>query len=395
MWPFSFYFWQYGGIAFAMPFLVLFYQGLGFNGTQIGLLAGISPLVTLISTPLWTVLADTTRQHRLILSGTLLGAILGMILYPLLTSFLAVLLVVILYSVMAAPISPMADSATMSMLGEDRSLYGRLRLGGTFGFMLSAPLAGMLVQSYGLRLAFWGCAAMYFLALVSSQMFVHESGMPAARPAALLTHRAHGLGLAGLLNNPRLLLFLSGALVGGFALALVNNFFFPYMKELGASQSLMGLGLSLGTLCEVPIMFFGNRLLKYFKAYPLFLLALALMGLRLVLQYFAASPLQAILIQTSLGATFPAMWIAGVAFADEHAPAGMSASAQGLFNAVLFGVGTALGGFAGGALLESLGARGLSLLFGLVTLVSVAVILLVGKWLLRNSDGTGRKGVGC
>ena len=107
-------------------------------------------------------------------------------------------------------------------------------------------------------------------------------------------------------------------------------------------------------------MFFGNRLLKYFKAYPLFLLALALMGLRVVLQYFAASPLQAILIQTSLGATFPAMWIAGVAFADEHAPAGMSASAQGLFNAVLFGVGTALGGFAGGALLESLGARGLA-----------------------------------
>ena len=375
-WPFSFYFWQYAGIAFVMPFLVLFYQGLGFSGGQIGLLVGISPLVTLVCTPLWTGLADAYRRHALILSLTLAGSILSLLIYPLFNTFLSLLLIVIVYSALAAPISALADNATMSMLGEQRNLYGRLRLGGTFGFALAAPLAGLMVQAYGLKIAFWGCGAMFFLALISGRMFVHEGGPVVVRSGIPL-----GGGLGRLLGNPRYLLFLAGALVGGFGLAASNNFFFPYMKELGADQTSMGIALALGVVFEVPVMFFGNRLLGYFKAYPLFMLSLLLTGLRLALFYLAVSPLQAMAIQTMTGLTFPAMWMAGVAFVDEHAPAGMSASAQGLFNVMVFGVGTALGGFVGGALLESIGAQAMYLVFGLVILASVLVILVIGKCL--------------
>jgi uncharacterized membrane protein YfcA len=59
----------------------------------------------------------------------------------------------------------------------------------------------------------------------------------------------------------------------------------------------------------------------------------------------------------------------------------MSATAQGIFGAVVFGIGTAIGGFTGGALLSSMGARGMYMVFGVILLAIIAVALLIGKLL--------------
>ena len=376
IWPFTFYFWQYAGVAFMAPFVVLYYQKIGFTGGQIGLLAGLYPLITLFSAPLWTGFADATRKHKLILGLTLLGGTLTVFVYPFLTAFLPILFLVVGSSFFLAPVSSLADSATMSMLGNEKEMYGRLRLGGTFGFAIAAPIAGQLVQGFGLKIAFWGCALMYFLALLTSLKLVHDTEQ--VHP---LGNASLGKGSRELMSNPRWLLFLAGALGGGFAMAVTNNYFFPYMKELGANESTMGLALTLGTVCEVPVMFFGNRLLGYFKAYPLFIFSLVITGIRLVLLALAGNPIQALIIQPLNGLAFPAMWMAGVSYVDEYAPAGMSATAQGIFGAAVFGLGNALGGFIGGSLLESLGARGMCMVFGIVMLLIVAAVLLIGRLL--------------
>ncbi len=377
IWPFTFYFWQYAGVAFMAPFVVLFYQQRGFSGTQIGLLAGLSPLITLFAAPLWTGFADSTRRHRLVLSVTLLGFSLFAFILPFLQTFLPVLLVVILFSFFMAPISSLADSATMSMLGAEKSMYGRVRLGGTLGFAIAAPLAGQLVQKYGIQWAFWGASILYFLDFLTSQKFVHASA---------LNHAAESMAEARrtLMKNPRWLVFLGAALGGGIAMSVSNSYFFPYMKEIGANETTMGLALTIGTICEVPVMFFGNHLLKKFKAYPLFLLSLVVTGLRLLLFSVAGSPNQALVIQLLNGLSFPAMWMAGVAYTDEHASAGMSATAQGIFGAVVFGIGTAIGGFLGGALLGSIGAKAMTGVFGLITFATIAIVLVIGKLLPRE-----------
>ena len=377
IWPFAFYFFYYAGIAFMAPFMVLYYQSLEFNGAQIGVLASLSPLITLFSAPLWTGLADATRRHRLILSVTMLVGSLAIFAFPLLRAFAPVLLVGGVYSLFFAPVISFADSATMAMLADKKDMYGRVRLGGTIGFGLAAPLAGALVQTYGLKAAFWGCAVMYLLALLVSQNFVHGH---TAKSQAAVPGGVPG-GTRAFLTNPRWLLFLVGAFVGGLTLAFSNNYFFPYLKELNASATTMGLALTVGTLGEVPVLFFGHYLLRRLKAYPLFILALVITGVRLLLFAVAQTPGQALLIQLFNGLTFPAMWLAGVSYADERAPAGMSATAQGLFGATVFGVGTAAGGFMGGLLLGGTGAHGMALIFGLIVLVVVGVITLVGRFL--------------
>jgi MFS family permease len=68
------------------------------------------------------------------------------------------------------------------------------------------------------------------------------------------------------------------------------------------------------------------------------------------------------------------MWLAGVSYADEQAPAGLKSTAQGLLGSMMFGFGSAIGGFIGGLLLESAGGRGLFLVFGVIILAGLALI---------------------
>ncbi len=376
-WPFTFNIFLFGSYAFVAPFLVLYYQSAGFTGAQIGLLTGITPLVMMVGAPMWTAFADARQQHRLVLSTALLVGAVTMFLFPFLNSFFLILLIAILFYWFFAPISSLADSATMHMLADKKEMYGRVRLGGTIGYGMAAFLAGLLVQKYGLNMAFWGCAVLSLMALITGQKLVHNP------------QRAKGStrqGMGSLLRNRRWLLFLTLAFGGGISLAGTNTYLFPFMKELGASESTMGLAVTIGTIAEIPVLFFGHRLVQRFKPFGLLMLAMLFTGLRLLALAASGTPDLVLIAQLFNGLAFPAMWIAGVSYAYENAPAGLGATAQGMFGAMVFGFGTAVGGFLGGPLLVSLGGRATYNIFGMIVLVLVVIV----AFLQKNRVSTGK-----
>jgi PPP family 3-phenylpropionic acid transporter len=368
------------GYASVFPFIVVYYQGLGFSGAEIGLLTGISPLITFFGAPLWTRLADSTRRHRLILSVTLGAGILAICLLPLLRAFTPILITALLMSFFMSPVSSIADNATMHTLGEKRELFGRIRLGGSIGFALMAPLAGAVVQNTGLRTAFWIAGSMYLLCLLVSQKFDH--GTSVEKTAAQQ-------GASALLRDPLWITFLGIAFAGGLAMSAVSNYLFPLMEELGAKESVMGLALTIGTAFEFPILFFSNRLIRIFKPYGLFLLSMVFTGLRLILFGLNSSPDWILLIQLLNGLSFPVMWMAGVAYAHERAPAGYTTTAQGMFSAMVFGIGSAAGGFLGGPLLEVLGGRGLFMTYGVIVFAILAIGVGVGRLISVQKKAAG------
>lgn len=261
------------------------------------------------------------------------------------------------------------------MLGEQRAMYGRIRLGGTIGWGLFAPIAGALVLNYGLNIAFWVFAGIMFLNLLVSQKF--SFGKPEE-------HASDHHGIRMLLTNRRWVIFLLFAFLGGVGAFSAASYLYPYMSELGADSRQMGVALTVATLTEIPIFFFGDRLVKRFGSYGLFMIALVLVSIRSLLYAVASTTFMVWVVQIFGGMIFPAMWVAGVSYADENAPAGLKSTAQGLFGAVMFGIGSAVSGFVGGILLENLGGRGMFFVFGIVILVGLVLVEGIKRLLPRE-----------
>ena len=370
IYPFSFYLLYFGANACFLPYIVLYYQSLGFSGAQIGLLFAISPLISLVGAPFWTGMADVSHRHRLVMSVTLLAAIGLVALFPFVKTFTAVLVLASLFSFMSAPVNSFADTATMTMLGDQKNMYGRIRAGGTIGWGVIAPIAGIMIARFGLNWAFWSYAVLQFIGFLISQRFVFSQ----VKQQVSIKH-----GMRELFSNPRMILFLVTAFVTGMALSSINSFLSAYLGELGIGKSLLGFALAIATVAELPVLFFGNRLLAKLKPHGLLILSMFATMIRLFLYAIFTSPTGILVFQLINGFTFATLWVAGVSFINENAPPGLSATTQGVFGAAVFGFGAAGGGFIGALLLERLGGGQMYASFGVMLLVMLIVYVLLER----------------
>jgi PPP family 3-phenylpropionic acid transporter len=365
----TFYFLFFAAAASLFPFIVLFYKQLGLSGSQIGVLTAIPPLITLFAASLWGGLADATQQHRRLLALALSGVIILALVILSLTTFLALMLGTIAFAFFFAPIIPLVDNSALESLGQRRSQYGKLRLWGAIGWGVAAPLVGRLAEQFGLGWLFYGYV-LFMLAglLVSFRLPISRTPLG----------QSFGQGVRRLLSNRQWSSFLGLIFMIGLGAAVINNYLFLYMEQLGAGKTLMGLALSVATLSEVTVFLFSDRLLDRWGAYPILMLSMAALAVRLLAYAVTPNPWLILPAQLLHGLTFAAMWAAGVAYVHKIAPPGLGATAQGLMSGVAFGAAAAAGGLLGGLLYESIG---LALTFGLGGLALLGVLLLFMKTL--------------
>lgn len=361
--PKAYYFSYYAAMAGLMPFLVLYYRQVGLSGGQIGLLAGLPPFLTWLAAPLWGALADATQRHRQLMVVANVGTIAAVLGLAQAQSLLWLLPLVMAYAVFNAPLMPLVDNSVMALLGERSADYGKQRLWGAVGWGVAGGIAGLLVDRLGISASFFAFALWMTVGLVVALR------LP-------ISHAAIGqpfwVGLAGLLRDRRLVVFLITMLMAGIGMSTVNSFLFLYLEDLGAGASLMGLSLTIATLSELPVFFFSGLLLQRWGARGMLLLSLTVFVLRLAI--YAAFPLAEIVLAANLlhGLTFSASWVAGVTYANQIAPPGLGATTQGLFSGVMMGLGAALGALAGGLLYETAGP---SAMYGVVAVCVAAGVL--------------------
>jgi len=374
--PFSFYILLYGLMASFMPFMVLYYQQLNFSGAQIGIITGVPPLITLAAAPFLTGIADTTRRHTLIMGIGIVMTAITTFMLPMLSSFTAIFILVLLFNIFFSPVSSLSDSAVMFMLGEERAKYGRIRLGGTIGWGVFAQIAGFLLYRYGLSVLFYVCTA---IALVN---FFFSLKLAFGKSEEHVSNRG---SVWTFLTNRRWIFFLLSVLIGGLGAVSVASYLSPYLKDLGANGKQIGFAISIATVTELPVFFFGNSLVKRFGSDKLISVALMLIVARTLLFGIVNTVFLAIVVQGIGGLFFPAMWSACVTYADEHAPTGLKSTAQGILGTATFGVGSSIGGLICGPLLGSLGGRGMFLVLGIIMAVGLGLLEVLKRILPEKS----------
>ncbi len=363
----AFYFLYFAAGAALAPFLVLFYRQQGLDETQIGLLAGMQPLMTLAAASLWGGLADATRQHRLILRVALVGVIILALALSTMRNLGGLAMVALAYAFFMAPIIPLVDNSVLELLGDRSERYGRIRLWGAVGWGLAGPLVGRLVDWGGLGYSF------SIFALLQLGGLLTTFGMPVAQSSLGNNFWA---GLRMLTTNRRWLIFIAVMFVGGMGSATVHNFLFLYLEDLSASRWIMGLSLSVATLSEVAVFFFAEKLLTRWGTVRVLAVSLVALALRLLAYSVIQSVGWVLVVQLTHGLTFSAMWVASVAHAKKLAPAGMGATAQGLLTGVYFGVGGAAGASIGGYLYQTVGPFMMYRWAGVWVLLGVGILTL-------------------
>jgi PPP family 3-phenylpropionic acid transporter len=183
-------------------------------------------------------------------------------------------------------------------------------------------------------------------------------------------------GTFQLIKNKQLLLLLAVVALVSVAGTSIWNFYSLYMKSNGASATLVGYGLSLQGLFEIPFFYFSARIIARLGIRTTLFITVLATAVRLVLYSVVKVPIVALPIEILLGISWSLFWVVCVELVYKLVQKELLATGQSLLYAAYYGAGAVLGNYWVGYLTEI--GLSLSALF-LVNagLVLLAVILIV------------------
>ena len=359
-----FLFVQYGALGVWAPYLPVFLYEKGFSGVQIGLLLGTMPILTIIFQPMWSYVSDLLHKRRILLliSGMGMGmAVLGV---GLAEQFIFTFIWALLFSVFMAPLNPISTAMLLESLEEtgEPEKYSLIRLWGSIGFGIASLLVGSLFLGQIIHYLAWLAGAIYVLLGLVSQL------LPEKRGLITYTKVKSTQILSG---NPRLVLYLVASVFIGATLGIYNNYFTLFMHALSAQDWLVGLTVSLQAFIEVPLMLLVPFVLQHRSQRWIILTGAALMPMRWAVYYFIQDPGWVVPFQVIHGVGIVSFFVVGVTYIDQLISPRWRATGQALYGTALYGVGTAMGVYLAGFVLEWFDIRsvwGLSFILGLIGL---------------------------
>ncbi len=349
-----------------IPYWPLYLDSHGHSATIIGLLAALSTSVKLFGPPILGRLADQGSRQRMIQLASVAAAFASLCFF--FADHLAPLLLgVLLFSLMQNTQLSLVEATTLETVkrlqhhNPTHFDYGRIRVWGSWGFILLAVGLGPLIDLWSLDLLPWVITLFLGLgALIARYLPADEAHDP-----------AHSSGGA-LFSLPGVRWFYLSTFLMQFSHGAYYGFLSLHLAEHGFSRAAIGLIWSLGVIAEVAMLHFSDSLLKRFGTARLLQVAMAIAIVRWLL--YALPPAWPLLLlgQPLHAFTFGAFHIGAVHRTFEMAPRASRARAQGWYGALSFGLGTGVGLFLCGQLYDRLGAATLFLIMA----VGAALALL-------------------
>jgi len=429
----------YAIVGAYMPYLPVFLgRDLGMPDWQIGWIAGMYGMAVILSPPIVTYLADRRLSGRSLigLAYALTGCALLSLAFA--SGFVPVLLISMVFSMVYTPMFALLDGLTFSASAEARSAgepvppYDRIRVWGSFGFMIPAFVLFFALQAGAAsgRAAIFAATVAAGLGVLCLPLLpriapgrpgptpvpkaslagrpVSETSLTAPVPetslatalildpgapvpetsltaaivpgapvpeASLTTATVPNAGAWGVLRSSptRDLLIPLGLLFA--SIAVFYGFYARLVLEVGIDPSWVGLVMNLGVVSELPFMLAAGPLLRRFPLRSLILFGAGCLAVRMLLLAITADPRITVASQLLHGPVVVAIYLIPPMYLNLKAPADARNSVQGLYAMICFGVARLLGSVAGGY------AAGLGLAWAFGLGAVLAATALVWLWL--------------
>lgn len=364
-------------IGFFNPYLPLWLKELGYGLVTISLLISVQSATRLFAPYAWGWLSDHTGERVKLLrwcASVATLAALGLYADVGLAGLVAVLLLMFTHTSSMMPMSEAAMAHLVSAGGRfDARLYGRVRLWGSLGFLLTVFAAGAWFDRHGMA-GFPGWTVGTLLAVLVSVWC-----LPDVKEA---TH-AHEpkTPMGPILRQPAVAWFLASAFFHVLAHIGVYIFFSLFLDSLGYAKSVIGMLWGVSVIIEIAWFFTQSHWLPWLKLTTWLVVCSGAMALRMGMTAAWPSVLGVLVLAQALHAlTFAAHHSVCIALLSQHFPGRLRGRGMALYTVIAYGLTGVLGGLAGGLLSERLGLAAVYWASAGISVLGVGCAWQAARW---------------
>ncbi len=324
-----------------LPLLALYLSGvLGFTGAQIGWIFATQAIASLAALFLGGQFADRVFSSEKLLATLHLigGAAMFALAYQ--TTFWAFFVVMLIYQLAYMPTMSLTNAVVFHHIADAQRDFGKLRLWGTIGWIAASwPFVFILAGKSGPELHAALSSIFTVAGVASIALAAFSLTLPPTPPAASVSAVSAPTQAIKLLRDPAMLVLFVATLLD----ALVHQCYFqwtsPFLQQAGLPENWIMPAMSVGQIAEIASMAgLGMALARLGWRWTMTLGVLAHAARFFV--FSIGDPLWLMVAINAVHGMCYAFFFAAVyIFVDERCPRDARASAQGLFNLVILGIG--------------------------------------------------------
>ncbi len=344
----GFYFSYFAFIGAFAPYFALYLQSLGYSVAEIGLLLAVNPVARIFGPNLWGWLSDHYRAPGRLIRLTAVCSTVTFTAVFFNHGFGWMFAALLLSNVFWCGVLPLAESATLSLVGASVGAYGRIRLWGSVGFVV-------VVIAVGYGLDYFGVAALEPIVLLLLLMAASTFLLPRDRERA---QPAEHTPILSILTRPAVMALMAGFFLMQVAHGPYNAFYSIHLVEAGYSKTAVGWLWSLGVIAEIGLFVLLPRLMRVYSLNQILLFSFGCAFVRLLMIAWGVGSLPILLVAQLLHAiTFGAFHAAGVAMMHQIFRGRNQARGQAIYTSLGYGLGGTLGILMAGYSWETLGSK--------------------------------------
>lgn len=357
-----------------LPLFADYLKEHGQSGIGIGFILSIPPAMMFAVQPFYGMVADRVGYRKVLLLSSLLASF-TYVFYLFNGGFVYLLIVTIFMALFYNTMQPVLDSLSLRLSEKDPSFsYGTLRVAGAAGWAFTGIVVGHYIDAINTTVIFVFSSASMFLTFLFSFALPDD-----ARKPSIEVRRKN---MKEVFNNPTLIFLLLAVVLVSAGATTIWNFYSLYMKENGASASLVGYGLSFQGLCELPMFYFSALIIRRLGIKTTLLITILATALRLWLYSIVINPKLAIAIELLHGVSWSLFWVVCVECVNSLVKEDWRATGQSLLYAAYFGAGAIAGNFWTGYLYDE--KLRIAQIFLLNACMIVVIAIAVGLYLRRK-----------
>jgi len=360
------YFFYWAAVATFLPYMSAFFESRNLAGGQIGLLISIPHFVNLISAFSFGYLSDIYKKPLIILRLCSFLFIIATLFLSSAVNFVTISICFLLFAISTAPINPIIDDMTLGFI-QDPNLYGKIRIGGSFGW-------GITILLVGLFLSDWNYSLKFILGICLMSIFLLITFLLPNEPISQKEEKANIHKVLSFILRKDVILFFIASMIWSASEACITGYLFLHIKSLGGDSRILGISMALAILSEIIGFNYINKIMHRYKLSTLVIVAFILQFIRLLFLSIINNYVWIPPFQIFGGISFALIWASTVAFVNLNSAKEIGKSAQAIKTG-LSSLGSGLGVIIGGSLYENYNTRTLYFIFAIGILIALGISL--------------------